>query len=70
MANTNTPEAVYDLAVSLIGRGMSNDSWAEIEQGEVLLNQSINAGFADAIMYQSEVWALVRPRLEQKLRRK
>lgn len=69
-ADSNTPEAVYDLAASLIGRGMSNENWADIEQGEALLSQAISAGFPAAIKYQSEVWALVRPRLEQKLRRK
>ncbi len=68
MADTNTPEAIYDLAVSLIGRGMSNDSWADIEQGESLLSQAVGAGFPAAIKYQAEVWALVRPRLEQKLK--
>lgn len=69
MADTNTPEAIYDLAVSLIGRGMSNDSWADIEQGESLLSKAVSAGFPAAIKYQTEVWALVRPRLEQKLKR-
>lgn len=68
MADTNTPEAIYDLAVSLIGRGMSNDSWADVEQGELLLNQAVSAGLPAAIKYQAEVWALVRPRLEQKLK--
>ena len=66
--DTNTPEAIYDLAVSLIGRGMSNESWADVEQGEVLLCQAVSAGFPAAIKYQAEVWALVRPRLEQKLK--
>lgn len=69
MADTNTPEAVYDLAVSLIGRGMSNNSWADIEQGEVLLNQAVSTGLPAAIKYQTEVWMLIRPRLEQKLKR-
>lgn len=69
MADTNTPEAIYDLAVSLIGRGMSNESWADVEQGESLLSQAVSAGFPAAIKYQAEVWALVRPRLEQKLKR-
>lgn len=68
-ATTNTPEAVYDLAVGLIGRGMRNDSWTDIEEGEELLRQSISAGFPAAIKYQSEVWVYVRPRLEQKLKR-
>lgn len=69
MADGKTPEAVYDLAVSLIGRGMSNDSWADIEQGEALLKQAVHAGHPAAIKYQDEVWALIRPRLEQKLKR-
>lgn len=67
-ANSNEPEAVYDLAVGLIARGMSNNSWADIEQGEVLLNQAVAAGLPTAITYQLETWALIRPRLEQKLR--
>ena len=67
--HANTPEAVFDLAVSLIGRGMSNDSWADVEQGEMLLSQAVSAGHPAAVKYQSEVWALVRPRLEQKLKR-
>lgn len=68
-ADTRTPEAIYDLAVSLIGRGMSNDSWADVEQGELFLNQAVSAGVPAAIKYQTEVWVLVRPRLEQKLNR-
>lgn len=68
-ANTNTPEALYDLAVGLIGKGMSNENWADIEEGEKLLNQSVSAGFPAAVKYQLEVWTLVRPRLEQKLKR-
>ena len=67
-ANSNEPEAVYDLAVGLIARGMSNNSWADIEQGEVLLNQAVAAGLSTAITYQLETWALIRPRLEQKLK--
>jgi hypothetical protein len=65
----NTPEAVYDLAVGLIGRGMSDGNWADIEEGEALLNQAVSAGFPAAVKYQAEVWTLVRPRLEQKLKR-
>ena len=68
-ANSNTPEAVYDLAVSLIGRGMSDGNWSDIEKGEALLNQAVSAGFPAAIKYHAEVWALVRPRLEQKFKR-
>lgn len=67
-AKSNEPEAVYDLAVSLIARGMSNESWADIEQGEALLNQAVTAELPAAIKYQSETWVLIRPRLEQKLK--
>ena len=67
-ANSNNPEAIYDLAVGLIARGMSNNSWADIQQGEVFLNQAVAAGLPTAITYQVETWALIRPRLEQKLR--
>lgn len=68
--DAKTPEALYDMAVSLIGRGMSSDSWADVEQGEVLLDQAIATGLPAAIKYQEEVWALIRPRLEQKLKNK
>jgi TPR repeat protein len=68
-ARSNKPEAVYDLAVSLIARGMSNESWGDIEQGEVLLSQAVAAGHPAAIAYQSETWALIRPRLEHKFKR-
>ncbi|OYY93468.1 MAG: hypothetical protein B7Y41_11980 [Hydrogenophilales bacterium 28-61-23] len=60
----------YDLAVGLIGRGVGNENWADIEQGEVLLNQAIAAGLPAAIEYQSETWGLIRPRLEEKLKPK
>lgn len=62
------PQTVYDLAVSLIGRGMAGDSWADIEKGEALLSQAADAGVTDAIKYREEVWSLVRPRLERKLK--
>lgn len=68
-ASSNEPEALYNFAVSLIARGMNTKSWAEIEQGEILLNQAIAAGLPEAINYQSETWALIRPRLEQQLKR-
>lgn len=67
-ARANEPEAMYDLAVSLIARGMGNENWADLEQGETLLNQAVAAGFPAAIKYQSETWTLIRPRLEQKLK--
>ena len=69
MTNMDTPEAVYDLAVSLIGRGVSNDSWSDVQQGERLLSQAVSAGLPAAIKYQSEVWILIRSRIEQKLKR-
>lgn len=62
------PQTIYDLAVSLIGRGMSGDSWADIEKGESLLNQAADAGVTEAVKYREEVWSLVRPRLERKLK--
>jgi hypothetical protein len=68
MADGQTPEAIYDLAVGLIGRGMSNNSWADIEQGEAHPKQAVRPGHPAAIKYQDEVWALIRPRLEQKLK--
>lgn len=52
MADGQTPESIYDLAVSLIGRGMSNDSWADVEQGEAHLNEAVHAGHPAAIKYQ------------------
>ncbi len=67
-ARSNEPEAVYDLAVGLIARGMNNNNWTDIEQGEALLNQAVAEGFPAAIKYLSETWALIRPRLEQKLK--
>lgn len=67
-ASSNEPEALYNFAVSLIAHGMNTKSWAEIEQGETFLNQAIAAGLPEAINYQSETWALIRPRLEQKLK--
>lgn len=67
-ARSNKPEAIYDLAVGLIARGMSNENWADIEQGETLLNEAVQAGFPAAIKYQSETWMLIRPRLEQKFK--
>ena len=67
MADKKTPEALYELAVSLIGRGIGSKNWADIDQGEIYLNQSVEAGFEAAIKYKEEVWALVRPRLEKKL---
>ena len=68
-AHGNSPEAIYDLAVSLIARGMTNDSWADIEQGEALLSEAVGNGLPAAVKYQAEVWTLVRPRLEKKLKR-
>ncbi|MFS2048359.1 hypothetical protein ACEN9J_01100 [Variovorax sp. Varisp41] len=68
-AEARTPEALYELAVSLIGNGIANNSWAEVEQGEVHLKQAVHAGYPEAVKYQDEVWILVRPRLEQKLKR-
>jgi hypothetical protein len=65
---SNNPEAIYDLAVSLIARGMSNDNWADIERGEALLNQAVATGLPAALKYQSETWELIRPRLEQKIK--
>ena len=62
MADGQTPEAIYDLAVGLIGRGMSNNSWADIEQGEAHPKQAVRPGHPAAIKYQDEVWALIRPR--------
>lgn len=67
-SRSNKPEAIYDLAVGLIARGMSNENWAYIEQGEALLNQAIAAGLPAAIKYQSETWELIRPRLEYKIK--
>jgi len=66
MADKKTPEALYELAVSLIGRGIGSKNWADIDQGEIYLNQSVEAGFEAAIKYKEEVWTLVRPRLEKK----
>ena len=34
MADGQTPEAIYDLAVGLIGRGMSNNSWATLSKAK------------------------------------
>jgi hypothetical protein len=68
MADSQAPAAIYDLAVSLIGRGMSGNCWADIEQGEALLNQAVSVGFPAAITYHAEVWELVRPRLIQKFK--
>lgn len=62
------PQTIYELAVSLIGRGMTGDSWADIEKGELLLKQAADAGVTEAIKYREEVWSLVRPRLERKLK--
>lgn len=69
MGNADTPEAAYDLAVNLIGRGMSNNCWTDIEKGEALLNHAVSAGVPAAIQYQSDVWTLIRPRLERKFKR-
>ena len=68
VADSQAPDAIYDVAVSLIGRGMSGNCWADIEQGEALLNQAVSAGFPAALTYHAEVWALVRPRLVQKFK--
>jgi hypothetical protein len=68
MADGQTPEAIHDLAVGLIGRGMSNNNRADIEQGEAHPKQAVRPGHPAAIKYQDEVWALIRPRLEQKLK--
>lgn len=67
--NPSDPKTIYDLAVSLIARGMSDESWADIEKGEALLNPLADAGFAEAVKYREEVWSLVRPRLEKKIKR-
>lgn len=64
----DTPEEAYDLAVSLIGRGIDSGKWEDIEKGEALLIKAVTAGLPEAIKYHSEVWTLVRPRLEQKLK--
>lgn len=64
----SNPQTTYDLAVSLIGRGMARDSWTDIQKGEALLDQAVDAGVAEAIKYREEVWSLVRPRLERKLK--
>lgn len=66
--NPSNPKSIYDLAVSLIARGMSDESWADIEKGEALLNPLADAGFAEAVKYRDEVWSLVRPRLEKKIK--
>lgn len=63
------PQAIYDLATSLIGQGISKDNWSDIERGERLLNQAADGGLEDAMKYREEVWVLLRPRLEQKLKR-
>jgi len=68
-ANAKTPKEVYELGVSLIGTGIANSSWADIEEGEVHLKRAVESGWEEAIKYQDEVWTLVRPRLEQKLKR-
>ncbi|MCW0217690.1 MAG: hypothetical protein OJI67_05160 [Prosthecobacter sp.] len=68
-ASSNEPEKTYDLAVSLIAKGMSSENWADIEQGESLLAQAVAAGLPEAIKYQSETWSLLRPRLEHKLKK-
>ncbi|MGJ7562324.1 hypothetical protein ACSFBM_00545 [Variovorax sp. GB1R11] len=66
LAEKKTPAALYELAVSLIGRGIGSKNWADIDQGEIYLNESVEAGFEAAIKYRDEVWALVRPRLDRK----
>jgi hypothetical protein len=67
-SRSNEPGTIYDLAVGLIARGMSDENWADIEQGEALLNQVIAAGFPAAIKYRSETWDIIRPRLEHKIK--
>lgn len=67
-SKSDAEESKFDLAVELISRGMSCNCWPDIEQGEHLLNQAIAEGIPEAIKYQSEVWALVRPRLELKFK--
>jgi len=62
--------AIYDLAVSLIGRGISNENWVDIRKGERLLNQAADEGLSEAVKYREEVWSLIKPRLEQKFKRK
>lgn len=66
-SKSNEPEAIYDLAVGLIARGINNENWTDIEEGEVLLNQAISAELPAAIKYQLETWELIRPRLEHKI---
>jgi hypothetical protein len=67
-AKSNDLEAVYDMGTSLIARGIANEDWNDITQGEEFLKQAVAAGLPAAIQYQSETWELIRPRLEQKLK--
>lgn len=67
-ADSTKPQAIYDLAVGLIASGMANKRWSDIEQGETLLAQAVASGLPEAITYRDDVWALVRPRLIQKLK--
>lgn len=69
-AQTEAPEAIYDLATSLIAKGMNDGAWSSIEEGEKLLQKAVDIGFPAAIYYQNETWTLIRPRLEQRFKPK
>src|SRR5574337_381122 len=56
-ADSGDPQAIYDLATSLIGQGISKDSWSDIERGERLLDQAADGGLGDAVKYRDEVWS-------------
>ncbi|WP_197954342.1 hypothetical protein [Delftia acidovorans] len=66
-SKNNSLTSVYEMAVDLIGRGIRNENWNDIEQGELLLNQSVNSGLSEAIRYKEDVWDIIKPRLHQKL---
>jgi hypothetical protein len=67
-AQSQKPQALYDLAISLIAHGMQSDQWSDIEQGERLLEQAVAANHPDAVKYHTETWALIRPRLVHRLK--
>jgi hypothetical protein len=70
LASSDTPESAYEQAVDLISQGIGSSSWPVVERGETLLRQAIDAGLPAAIKYEKEVWFLLRPRLESRLKNK
>ncbi|MFZ5558106.1 MAG: hypothetical protein ACOZDY_15545 [Pseudomonadota bacterium] len=65
----NKPEDQYDFATMLFSRGRRKESWEMVERAIELFEKAAASGHDEAKRFLAEDLPIVRPRLEEKLKR-